>query len=93
MGHLLMSEKERLRKALMEMVHQGKLKLNKAAEQCQLSYRQAKRIYRAYKEKGDVGLVHHGRGQISNRRHPHRKLIRLLSKPLFSDLKVTNSCN
>ena len=48
-GHLVMSEKERLRKTLMEMVHQGKIKLNKAARQCNLGYRQAKRVYRKYK--------------------------------------------
>ncbi len=75
MGHLIMSEKERLRKALMEMVYQGKLELNQAAKQCQISYRHAKRVYRAYKEKGDAGLVHQGRGQTSNRRHPHRDAI------------------
>jgi hypothetical protein len=45
MGHLVMSEKERLHKAVMEMVKQGKLHLNQAAEQCGLSYRRAKRIY------------------------------------------------
>jgi transposase len=75
MGHLVMSDKERSRKALMEMVSQGKLKLNQAATQCGLSYRQAKRVYRSYKEKGDAGLVHQARGQNSNREHPHRAII------------------
>lgn len=74
-GHLVMSEKERLRKAMMEMVHQGKLKLGQAAKQCELSYRQAKRIYRKYKEEGDAGLVHQARGKKSNRNHPHRNEI------------------
>jgi len=40
MGHLVMSEKERQRKAIMEMVKQGKLTLNQAASQCELGYRQ-----------------------------------------------------
>lgn len=75
MGHLVMSEKERSRKAIMEMVKQGTLKLNLAAERCGLSYRQAKRVYRNYIEKGDAGLVHQGRGQNSNRKHPHRETI------------------
>jgi transposase len=75
MGHLVMSEKERLRKAVMEMVRQKNLTLDQAAVQCNMSYRQAKRVYRSYKEKGDAGLVHQARGQKSNRRHPHRGAI------------------
>ncbi len=74
-GTLVMSEKERLRKAIMEMVRQGKLSLKQAALQCEISYRQAKRVYRKYKIEGDAGLVHPGRGQKSNRRHPHREEI------------------
>jgi len=74
-GHLVMSEKERLRKAMMEMVRQGKLKLGQAAKQCGLSYCQAKRVYRKYKEEGDAGLVHQARGKKSNRNHPHRNEI------------------
>lgn len=66
MGVLIMSEKERLRKALMEMTAQKQLKLGKAAEQLGVSYRQAKRIYRKYKTEGDVGLGHKGRGRASN---------------------------
>jgi transposase len=75
MGHLVMSEKERLRKAMLEMVKQGKITLGQAARQCAISYRQAKRAYRSYREKGDAGLVHQARGQKSNRRHPHREEI------------------
>lgn len=75
MGHLVMSDKERSRKAMMEMVRLGRLKLNQAAIQCGLSYRQAKRVYRSYKDKGDAGLVHQARGQNSNRKHPHQEAI------------------
>jgi len=75
MGHLLMSEKERHYKALMEMVRQGQLKLRQAADQLGISYRQAKRLNQKYKAKGDAGLVHQARGQKSNRRHPHREAI------------------
>ena len=89
MGHLVMSEKERLRKALMEMVKQGKLTLVQVAEQCSLSYRQAKRIYRSYKEKGDVGLVHQGRGQQPNCRHPHREMIISLYKERYDGFGPT----
>lgn len=57
MGHLVMSEKERLRKAVFEMVAQGCLTLVMAAKQAEISYRQAKRLYKRYKEEGDKGLV------------------------------------
>lgn len=75
MGHLVMSEKEHLRKAVLEMVKQGKLTLGQAAKQCEISYRQVKRAYRSYKATGDAGLIHKTRGQKSNRRHPHREEI------------------
>jgi transposase len=74
-GHLVMSEKERLCLAIMNMVSQGQITLKQAAEQCELSYRQIKRIYRRYKAEGDAGLVHQARGRKSNRRHPHREII------------------
>lgn len=89
MGHLVMSEKERLRKAIMEMVKRGQLRLGQAAKQCGISVRQAKRVYRAYKEHGDAGLVHQARGQISNRRHPHRNKIITLYKEKYEGFGPT----
>lgn len=89
MGHLVMSDKERLRKALMEMVSQKKITLNQAAIQCQISYRQAKRLYRRYKLEGDTGIVHHSRGQKSNRSHPHREKILTLYKEKYPDFGPT----
>lgn len=75
MGHLVMSEKERLRKAVFEMVKQGCLTLVKAAGQVELSYRQAKRLYKAYKREGDKALVNKNRGRESNRKHPEQRKI------------------
>ena len=75
MGALLMSKKERDRKALMEMVRQKKLSLKKASIQCELSYRQTLRIYQKYEALGDAGLIHKSRGRQSNRRHPHQDKI------------------
>jgi transposase len=75
MGHLVMSEKERLRKAVFEMVMQGRITVVVAAAQTGLSYRQAKRLYRRYKSEGDAGLVHKHRGRESNRQHPDREKI------------------
>jgi len=72
MGNLLMSEKERIRKGLFEMVKQGCLTLSKAAEQAGLSYRQAKRLYKRYRLEGDVGLIHKHRGHESNRKYHDR---------------------
>jgi transposase len=70
MGHLLMSEKERLRKAVFEMVKQGCLTLVKASKQVKLSYRQTIRLYKEYKRDGDKALVNKHRGRKSNRKHP-----------------------
>lgn len=75
MGHLLMSDKERLRKAWMTMVFEGKVKLNKAAEAIDVTYRQAKRIYRRFLDEGDVGLIHRSRQRYSNRQHTAKEII------------------
>lgn len=89
MGVLLMNEQERLRKAIFEMVKQRRITLVKAAEQSDLSYRQAIRIYKAYLEKGDAGLVHQSRGQRSNRKHPHRQKIIALYKAKYEGFGPT----
>jgi len=68
-GHLLMSEKERERLKLFERVKRGELQQLEAAEVCGLSYRQTRRLYQRYREFGDRGLVHLGRGRPSNRRY------------------------
>lgn len=75
MGVMLMSDKERRRKAVFEMVKQGKITLKQASKQCGLSYRQTLRVYQSYLAKGDAGLIHQSRGQRSNRRHPHQEEI------------------
>lgn len=66
-GYLLMSPKERKRKVIIADVCQGYLTLQEAAERMQVSYRQAKRIYKRYRESGDKGLLHARRGCASNR--------------------------
>ena len=65
-----MSTRERMRMKLMARVAGLLLKLCVAAEMMQVSYRQAKRIGRRYREEGDLGLVHRGRGRRSNRMRP-----------------------
>jgi molybdenum-dependent DNA-binding transcriptional regulator ModE len=67
METLTMSRKERKRLELCGRVQRGELSLAKAAELAGLSYRQAKRVYRRYREESDAGLVHRLRGRASNR--------------------------
>jgi hypothetical protein len=68
-GHLLMSGKERERLKVFGRVKGGELKLVEAAELLRVSQRQARRQYKRYRELGDRGLVHRGRGRPSNRGH------------------------
>jgi transposase len=68
-GHLLMSERERERLKVFERVKRGELQQLEAAEICGLSYRQTRRLYGRYREFGDRGLVHRGRGRPSNRQY------------------------
>lgn len=89
MGHLIMSDKERLRKALFEMVKQGKITLLMAAIQSAMSYRNAKRLYSRYRREGDAGLVHKARGQASNHGHPNRKQIIALYKEKYEGFGPT----
>ncbi len=63
-----MSARERKRLELVSRVKEGVLKVIEAAELCGMSYRQMKRVWKRYREGGDAGLVHQGRGRISNRR-------------------------
>ena len=69
-GHLTMSSKERERLKLFERVKRAELSLRDAAALCGLSYRQTRRLYKRYRESGDRGLVHRGRGRPSNRAQP-----------------------
>jgi len=70
MERIEMSTRERRRMALMTRVMERLLKLRVAAEMMRVTYRQAKRIWRRYREEGDAGLVRRGRGQRSNRERP-----------------------
>jgi transposase len=63
-----MSQRERERLKVFERVKRGELQQLEAGEICGLSYRQTRRLYQRYREFGDRGLVHLGRGRPSNRR-------------------------
>lgn len=68
MGVLTLSARERKRLELLSRVKEGVLKVIQAAELCGLGYRQMKRVWKRYREQGDAGLMHQGRGRTSNRR-------------------------
>jgi len=70
MEFLRMSKAERQRSGWLGRVKRGEMKLKKAAELMGLSYRQAKRVWRRYRQRGDAGLVHRLRGRASGRARP-----------------------
>ena len=61
-GHLIMSEKERIRKVILSQVQERRMSLVEASERLRISYRQTKRIWKRYRNCGDKGLVHRSRG-------------------------------
>ena len=65
-----MGEKERIRIKTLEMARQGHMTLKAAAQAMRVNYRQAKRPQRAYRERGDTGIVHGNSGRASNKRLP-----------------------
>jgi len=89
MVYMMMSDQERQRKAYLEMVRQEKLTLVKAAQHLDMSYRQAKRVYKRYITAGDGGLIHKSRGQPSNRQHPKRGEIIARYKTRYADFGPT----
>jgi transposase len=65
-----MSSKERQRKVEFEGIVEGRMTIREVSGRLELSYRQSRRSYRRFREEGDAGLVHGGRGQSSNRARP-----------------------
>jgi transposase-like protein len=73
-----MSNRELERVEVMGRVKNGDLKLTDAAVLLELSYRQVKRVWRCYQEKGIKGLKHGHAGRASN----HSKLPKLRRQAL-----------
>jgi len=61
---LIMSKKALQRKTLLEAVRHGKLTLKECSCRLNISYRQIKRIWSAYRKHGDQSLCHKNRGRI-----------------------------
>jgi len=87
-----MGRKELKRWHLMKMVEGGKITLREAGEKIGVSYRQAKRIGRAIRERGIKGLVHGNRGRPSNNRLKEslRQRVLKLSKEVYWDFNDTH---
>jgi transposase len=91
MERLAMSKRERSRLEVFGRVKRGELRLRKAAEILQLSYRQAKRLYGRFRREGDQGLVHGLRGQPGNRKvdEDKRQAVLLLYQEKYGDFGPT----
>jgi transposase len=91
MEHLLMSRKERSRLEMLGRVKRGEVTLVKAAELLELSYRQAKRSYRRYRDQGAKALLHRARGRASNRQPDpeHRETVLRLYQEKYADFGPT----
>ena len=78
-----MSERELKRAAVLSRVSKAGWSLVQAAERMEVSYRQAKRLWRHYRAHGAKGLVHGNVGRVSNRAKPQslrRRVLGLLRK-------------
>ena len=78
-----MSSRELERVEVMGRVANGDVKLTHAAVMLELSYRQAKRLWRRYRQEGRKGLKHGNAGRPSNRSKPakvRRRVLNLIKK-------------
>jgi len=73
-----MSSRELKRLGVLARVEKEALNLVNAAEILDLSYRQAKRIWRRYREEGAEGLQHRSVGRESGRSKPKKFRLKVL---------------
>jgi transposase len=67
-----MSEREMRRASILAQVETGAWTLVEAAERMEISYRQAKRLWKRYQKKAGAGLAHGNAGRESNRSKPKK---------------------
>src|SRR5579864_6602337 len=78
-----MSERELRRVEVLARVCRKQLQLVDAGRLMRVSYRQAKRLWKRYREEGATGLKHRSAGRRSNRAHEEKfrgKALRLVRK-------------
>ena len=76
-----MSQKELGRVEVLSRVRSQQLRVIDAGRLMQVSYRQAKRLWKRYREEGASGLQHRSAGQASNRAYEakfRRRVLRLV---------------
>ena len=74
-----MSTRELHRAGVLARVRASTLTLRAAAELMEVSYRQAKRLYRRYRAEGAAGLTHRAAGRASNRQTDTTRRARALA--------------
>src|ERR1039457_5589082 len=72
MGRIGMSQRELRRVEVLARVKSKELKVVDAASLVGVSYRQAKRLWKRYREEGAKGLRHRSAGGVSARAKPAR---------------------
>src|ERR1035437_2107058 len=94
MGDITMSVKERRRLEVLARVRDEQITLVKATEWLRLSYRQAKRVWRRYRQEGDKGVGHRARGGASGRSKGAsiRKAVLELYEQHYGDFGPTLAC-
>jgi transposase len=75
-----MGRKDRRRIVILSRVKDGQLSIREASEQLGLSYRQGKRMWKRYRDEGDAGVIHRGRGASSNNRKDEGRKEKLLGR-------------
>ena len=89
-----MSAKERVRLDAMHRVERNEVTVIAAAELMDVSVRQARRLWKRYKSRGDAGLIHGLRGRGSNRRLAEELRQRIVKRhqERYSDFGPTLAC-
>src|SRR5260370_13054051 len=80
MGRIGMSQKELRRVEVLARVKRRDLKVVDAASLVEVSYRQAKRLWKRYREEGAAGLQHRSAGRRSNRAHDEKSRQQVLRR-------------
>jgi hypothetical protein len=86
-----MSEREMRRAAVLAQVKTGAWTLVEGAERMEISYRQAKRLWKRYQKGAAAGLVHGSAGRESNRAKPRKvraRAVRLIRKKYSGEIGV-----
>ena len=76
-----MSVREMTRAGVLAQVENGAWTVVQAAERMELSYRQAKRLWKRYRKHGAAALMHGNAGRSSNRAKPKKvraRVVRLI---------------